>query len=222
MEFQKHSSGVAKAGLATGIVGSSLGLINLLGNGANAAFTASAMNQTTPTVPVMPMGAWGWGGCGPWGGWGPWNGVNGCGCNEDHFVTRYDASKDARIAELEAQQALRDANTYQDQKALEMYKYVDARFREVETQLARQAVNNQATADSFGQMQERMDCCCRRLEDKICDEARERRCNDNTIVNYVNATFYPKQIVGLQTNSEVNGQPLFNPLPAQTCCCGNN
>lgn len=48
MEFQKHSSGVAKAGLATGIVGSSLGLINLLGNGANAAFTASAMNQTTP------------------------------------------------------------------------------------------------------------------------------------------------------------------------------
>lgn len=223
MELERKSSGVAKAGLATGIVGSSLGLLNMLGNAGNLAFTAAATQPTTPTVPVMPMGAWGWGGCGPWGGWGPWNGGNGCGCNEDHFVTRYDASKDARIAELESQQALRDANTYQDQKALEMYKYVDGRFREIETQLARQAVNNQATADSFQTMQERMDCCCSRLEDKICDEARERRCNDNTIINYVNATFYPKQVASVTTGTTSTPQALFNPLPAQTCCgCGNN
>lgn len=217
---QKHSSGVAKAGLATGIVGSSLGLLNMLGNAGNLAFTAAATQPTTQAVPVMPMGGWGWNRCGPWGPWGGYG--NGCGCNEDHFVTRYDASKDARIAELEAQQALRDANTYNDQKALEMYKYVDARFREVETQLARQAVNNQATADSFQTMQERMDCCCRRLEDKICDETRERRCADNTIITYTNATFYPKQVAAITTGTTSTPQATYNPLPAQTCCCGNN
>lgn len=223
MELEKRSSGVAKAGLATGIVGSSLGLINLLGNGANAAFTASAMNnQPTTVVPVMPMANWGWNGCGtPWNTWGPWGNPNGCGCNEDHFVTRYDASKDARIAELESQQALRDANTFTDQKMLEMYKFIDGRFREVETQLARQAVNNQATADSFQTMQERMDCCCRRLEDKICDEARERRCADNTIITYTNATFYPKQVADVTVGTEMTPQRTYNPLPAQRCCCDN-
>ena len=33
MEFEKHSSGVAKAGLTTGVIGTSLGALNLLGNG---------------------------------------------------------------------------------------------------------------------------------------------------------------------------------------------
>ena len=33
MNIQNHSSGVAKAGLATGIVGSTLGALNMVGNG---------------------------------------------------------------------------------------------------------------------------------------------------------------------------------------------
>lgn len=34
MNIQNHSSGVAKAGLATGIVGSTLGALNMVGSGA--------------------------------------------------------------------------------------------------------------------------------------------------------------------------------------------
>lgn len=64
------------------------------------------------------------------------------GCNEDHFVNRYEASQSARIAELETEVKLRDANTYTDAKMLEFYKYVDGKFALVEKELCDQRVYN--------------------------------------------------------------------------------
>ena len=69
------------------------------------------------------------------------NGVN-CGCNEDHFVNRYEASQSARIAELETEVKLRDSNIYTDSKILELYKYVDGKFGRVEHELCEQKVFN--------------------------------------------------------------------------------
>lgn len=63
-------------------------------------------------------------------------------------VSRYDLEKEQQIAELKSQLALRDANTYGDQKALELYRYIDGRLQEITATLAAQAVNNQATKDT--------------------------------------------------------------------------
>lgn len=65
----------------------------------------------------------------------------GC-CNEDHMVNRYEAAQSARIAELETEVKLRDANTYTDSKILDLYRYVDGKFGCVEGQIAQQAVYN--------------------------------------------------------------------------------
>ena len=74
---------------------------------------------------------------------GIFNTANGnCGCNEDHFVNRYEAAQSARIAELETEVKLRDANTYTDGKLLELYKYVDGKFARVEHELCDQKVLN--------------------------------------------------------------------------------
>lgn len=70
------------------------------------------------------------------------------GCSDDQYVTRYESQKDARIAELETEVKLRDANTYTDQKSLEMYQYFDGRLRNVESQISAQAVHN-ATNDTI-------------------------------------------------------------------------
>jgi hypothetical protein len=71
-----------------------------------------------------------------------------CGCSEDHYVNRYEAGQSARIAELETEVKLRDANTYTDKKTLEMYQYIDGRLRTVEGQICNQAViNAQVTAN---------------------------------------------------------------------------
>ena len=76
---------------------------------------------------------------------GGWRNGN-CGCNEDHVVDRYEAGQAARIAQLETEVKLRDANTYTDQKMLEMYKYFDGKIGTLENADAAQAVTNQRVA----------------------------------------------------------------------------
>ena len=66
----------------------------------------------------------------------------GCGCSENHGVNRYELSQSARIAELETEVKLRDANTYTDSKILDLYRYVDGRFNGVEAQICQQNVYN--------------------------------------------------------------------------------
>lgn len=71
-----------------------------------------------------------------------------CGCNEDHWVNRYEAAQSARIAELETEVKLRDANTYTLSEMNKMRNYVDTRFSGIEAQLCAQNVTNaQITAN---------------------------------------------------------------------------
>ena len=62
--------------------------------------------------------------------------------SEEHWVNRYEAAQSARIAELETEVKLRDANTYTDSKILDLYKYVDGKFGVVEAQICQQNVYN--------------------------------------------------------------------------------
>jgi hypothetical protein len=78
-------------------------------------------------------------------------GGNANGCHGAY--SRYDAEKDATIARLETEVKLRDANTYTDQKILEMYKYVDGKFGVVEAQLCEQRVYNATNTSALACMQ---------------------------------------------------------------------
>lgn len=209
MELQRRSSGVAKGGLATGITGTALGGLNtltLLGMGANALGGLGIGRNNQPVV-VMGNGDYPAGGC----------------CSEDHYVNRYELELQQKIAEKDSQIALRDANTYNDQKNIEMYKYVDSRFREFEQAFAAQAVNNQKTADDVARVQANLDCCCKELRDKICDERNARKCADNTIVTYANSTFYAKLVAGITPTTTMTPQQVYNPLPqSNDCCCDCN
>lgn len=175
------SKGVANAGLTTGIIGTALGALN--------------------------------GGLLNWGGWngagnGTMNGAMYGGCGSDRLVNRYEMSQEQRISDLQSQIALRDANIYNDQKSLELYKYIDGQLNAINAQLGAQAVQNQATKDSFQLLQERL--CC---------EEKARKCADNAIVNYANATFYPKMVADVTTGTTTTAQTLYNPLPVDTCGC---
>lgn len=186
------SKGVAGAGLGTGIAGLSLGVLNTIGG-----IAAMAMNnRPAPIATGMVLGAE---------------------CSENHTVNRYELSMVQENAKLRSDIALRDANTYQDQKMLEMYKYLDGKLDEIHGVLASQAVNNQATKDSFQLLQERVDCCKNELCGAISRERDERRCADNTIVTYLNATFYPKQVADVTVGTTTTPQSTYNPLPVASC-----
>ncbi len=192
MDINNYASkGVAGSGLGLGIAGTALGLLNGgLGN---------------------LLG--GWNG----------NGMNGCGghgfCHENMPVNRYELGQESKIADLQSQIALRDANTYGDQKMLELYKYFDGKLAEVNAVLGGQAVQNQATKDSFQLLQERLECCKSEMCGALARERDERKCGDNAIVNYVNATFYPKMVADVTTGTTTTAQTVYNPLPVASCGC---
>ena len=79
-----------------------------------------------------------------------WN--NGC-CSENHMVNRYELGQESRISKLESEIALRDANIYNDQKLLELYKYIDGKLEGVNGALAGQAVWNATQTANIGCMQ---------------------------------------------------------------------
>ena len=81
-------------------------------------------------------------------------GMGGCntGCSEDRMVNRYELAQESKISELQSQIALRDANTYNDQKLLEVYKYFDSKIEGVNARLCDQAVWNATQTATIGCM----------------------------------------------------------------------
>ena len=80
-------------------------------------------------------------------------GNNNCGCSENHMVNRYELAQESRISKLESEIALRDANIYNDQKLLELYKYIDGKLEGVNGALAGQAVWNATQTANINCMQ---------------------------------------------------------------------
>jgi hypothetical protein len=179
--------------LGLGIAGTALGVLNGgLGN-----ILGGVLNPQPNAAYMAGMAA-------------PCNG--GC-CSEDHFVNRYEAGQQARIAELETEVKLRDANTYTDQKILATYQYFDGQLKDIRGQLCAQAVHNQKTADAFDMVRSDLLCTKNELYAAIGRERDERCCADNAIVNYVNATFYPKLVADVTAGTTTTAQSLYNPLP---------
>ena len=75
------------------------------------------------------------------------------GCSEDHWINRYEAAQSARIAELETEVKLRDANTYTLTEMGKLRDYVDHRFEGVNAQLCAQNVLNAQVAANLSCMQ---------------------------------------------------------------------
>ena len=71
---------------------------------------------------------------------GGWN--NGAMCHENMPVNRYEAAQSARIAELETEVKLRDANTYTLGEMNKMRDYVDRKFDKIDCAINQQAVYN--------------------------------------------------------------------------------
>ena len=75
------------------------------------------------------------------------------GCYGNTMVNRYELGQESRIAKLESEVALRDANIYNDQKLLELYKYIDGKLECVNNALAGQAVWNATQTANINCMQ---------------------------------------------------------------------
>lgn len=154
-------------------------------------------------------------------GWGGWNNGMGNGwnrgsyipvpvCSEDHCVNRYELGMEQKLAAKDSEIALLKANTYNDQKILEVYRYFDGKVAALEAHNAEQAVRNQGFADAFRELSKDIDY-------KVNLEAERRNCADQKIVNYVNATFAPKLVTDYTAGTTSAAMTLYNPL----CACSD-
>ena len=140
------------------------------------------------------------------------NGNGNCNC-ADVPVTRYEMAMEQAIAAKDSEIALLKSNTYQDQKSLELYRYIDGKFSEIQANLAAQAVTN----TSFNSALAATDY---KFTQAIALEAERRQCADCKIVNYVNSTFAPKLITDYGAGTTSAPAPVYNPLQCGQCCGG--
>lgn len=126
-------------------------------------------------------------------------------CSEDHLVSRYELQQEQTIAAKDSEIALLKANTYNDQKTLELYRYVDSKFNSIESRLAEQAVRNQGVVDAFREVQKDIDY-------KVNLEAERRCCADERLVAYMNGTFATKLIADYTAGTTTTAMTTYNPL----------
>ena len=173
-----------------GTVGASLGIASFLGLNAGNVLGNGCGN-----------GLFNWG-----------NRNNNCNC-ADVPVTRYEMAMEQAIAAKDSEIALLKSNTYQDQKSLELYRYIDGKFSEIQANLAAQAVTN----TSFNSALAATDY---KFTQAIALEAERRQCADCKIVNYVNSTFAPKLITDYTAGTTSAPANVYNPLACGSCCNG--
>ena len=187
------SNGKANAALTTGIIGTAGVGLGLLGNLLGGGWCGIGAN---PAAAAVAAGM----------------------CSENMPVTRYELERENQLAQKDSEIATLKANTYNDQKMLEMYAYIDGQLKDVRKSLCDQAVHNQRTEDSFTLARQDIASVKDELRREIEMEAERRCCGDNAIVTYANATFYPKQVADITTGTATTAQTLYNPLPKCGCC----
>lgn len=137
---------------------------------------------------------------------------NSCGCSAaDQVVTRYELAMQQEIAAKDSKIALLEANTYNDSKTLELYRYIDGKLNEINANLAAQAVRNQAFNDALSSTDFK-------FSQAIALEAERRECADCKIVNYVNSTFAPKLITDFAAGTTSAAAQVYNPLACGSSC----
>lgn len=140
-------------------------------------------------------------------------------CHENMPVSRYEMGLNQKNAEQASEIALLKADAYTNQKFADLNDRYNERFRTIEQELARNAVKQQAVDDSIMLVNERLECCKTNIMERLCREIDDRKCGDNTIVNYLNATFYAKQVADVTTGTTTTAQAVYNPLPISCCKC---
>jgi hypothetical protein len=116
------------------------------------------------------------------------------------------------IAAKDSEIALLKANTYQDQKLLEVYRYFDGKVADIQANLAAQAVKNQAVNDALAATDFK-------FTQAIALEAERRECADCKIVNYANSTFTPRLITDYTAGTTSAPAEVYNPLSCGRCGC---
>ena len=188
------SRGVGAAGLTTGIIGTSLGALNSMGNGG------------------LLSGLFGNG----------YN-TAGCSENQlvnryEQGLVQENASLRADKKLLEStiytDQKLLEVYKYFDGQVKDIRDIICANDKAL-------AVSNAKIEGTFAVLGEQIRAQKNEFMCALNRERDERCCGDNTIVTYANATFYPKMVADVTVGTTTTAQTTYNPIYNCGCGCNN-
>jgi hypothetical protein len=78
---------------------------------------------------------------------------SGCGCSENHPVTRYELGMQQEIASKDSRIALLESNIYVDSKIADVYERLNTKIGGIEAQICQQAVVNAQISANISCMQ---------------------------------------------------------------------
>lgn len=133
-------------------------------------------------------------------------------------VNRYEMEQQNKITEKDMEIAYLRGRDASKTDTLETYGYINAELTKIREKLAAQDVKNAQIEGAFAVLGEQMKAQKNEFICALNRERDERCCGDNAIVNYSNATFYPKMVADVTVGTTTTAQSVYNPLPSCNNC----
>lgn len=138
----------------------------------------------------------------------------GCGAGG---VSKFDFELQNKITEKDMEISFLRGRDAAKNDTLETYGFINSELKQIREKIAAQDVKNAQIEGTFAVLGEQIGSLKNEFMAALCRERDERVCGDNTIVNYVNQTFYSKLVAGVTPTTETTAQTVYNPLP--NCGC---
>lgn len=136
-------------------------------------------------------------------------------------VNRYEMEQQNKITEKDMEIAYLRGRDASKTDTLETYGYINGELTKIREKLAAQDVKNAQIEGTFAVLGEQLKAQKNEFMCALNRERDERCCGDNAIVNYSNATFYPKMVADVTVGTTTTAQTVYNPLPScnHNCKC---
>jgi hypothetical protein len=134
-------------------------------------------------------------------------------------VNRYEMEQQNKITEKDMEIAYLRGRDAAKSDTLATYGYIDGELTKIREKLAAQDVKNAQIEGTFAVLGEQLKAQKNEFMCALNRERDERCCGDNAIVNYSNATFYPKMVADVTVGPTSTAQSVYNPLPNCSCKC---
>lgn len=143
------------------------------------------------------------------------------GNNGQPYINRFELEQQNKITEKDMEIAYLRGRDAAKTDTLETYGYLNGELNKIREKLAAQDVKNAQIEGTFAVLGEKIACCKNEFMMALNRERDDRCCADNAIVNYSNATFYPKMVADVTTGTTTTAQTVYNPLPncGRGCNC---
>ena len=141
------------------------------------------------------------------------------GGNGQQYISKFELEQQNKITEKDMEIAYLRGRDAAKSDTLETYAYINGELNKLREKQAAQDVKNAQIEGAFAVLGEQIKAQKNEFLCALNRERDERCCGDNSIVNYANATFYPKMVADVTTGTTTTAQTIYNPLPNCGRCC---